>query len=93
MQELLNIYLSDLELNGLSPKTVKTYKNNIKQFIAFVEVDTIEDVSVKHVRSFIEMKKDKSTTYINNLIKTLRAWFKWLIYYEYRLKTSKVLKQ
>ena len=83
MQELLNIYLSDLELNGLSPKTVKTYKNNIKQFIAFVEVDTIEDVSVKHVRSFIEMKKDKSTTYINNLIKTLRAWFKWLIDYEY----------
>ena len=83
MQELLNIYLSDLELNGLSPKTVKTYKNNIKQFIAFVEVDNIQDVSIQHVRSFIEVKKDKSTTYINNLIKTLRAWFKWLVYYEY----------
>lgn len=83
MQELLNIYLSDLELNGLSPKTVKTYKNNIKQFIAFVEVDSIQDVSIEHVRGFIQAKKDKSTTYINNLIKTLRAWFKWLVYYEY----------
>lgn len=101
MHKLLNIYLSDLEMNGISPKTIKTYKNNIKQFIAFVEVDTIQDISIEDVRSFIQAKKDKSTTYINNLIKTLRAWFKWLLYYEYinsnpmakikNIKGSKVL--
>ena len=88
MQQILNIYLSDLEQQNFSTKTIKTYRNNIGQLIRYLNnmsITNIEDINPLHIKQFIAFKKENSCNpiSINNLLKCYRPFFKWCCEYEY----------
>ena len=88
MEQILNIYLSDLELQSFSARTIKTYRNNILQLIRHLNsigITNIEQISPLHIKSFIAFKRENgcSAVYINNLLKTLRPFFTFCVEYEY----------
>lgn len=88
MKQILNIYLSDLELNNFSTKTIKTYRNNIGQLIKWLnnmDITDIEDITPLHIKQFIAFKRENncSAVYINNLLKCYRPFFNWCVEYEY----------
>ena len=88
MEQILNIYLSDLELNNFSTKTIKTYKNNIRILIRHLnnmDITNIEDIAPMHIKQFIAFKRENncSAVYINNLLKCYRPFFNFCVEYEY----------
>lgn len=88
MEQILNIYLSDLELNNFSTKTIKTYRNNLLQLIRHLnsmDITNIEDIAPLHIKQFIAFKRENncSAVYINNLLKCYRPFFNWCIDMEY----------
>ena len=88
MQQILNIYLNDLELQNFSAKTIKTYRNNIGQLIKWLNnigITDIEQIKSLHIKQFISYKKENgcSAVSINNLLKCYRVFFKWCLEYEY----------
>lgn len=88
MQQILNIYLNDLEQQNFSTKTIKTYRNNIGQLIRYLNhigITNIEAINPLHIKQFIAFKKENSCNpiSINNLLKCYRPFFNWCVEYEY----------
>ena len=73
MEQILNIYLNDLEQQNFSIKTIKTYKNNIRILIRHlnsIDITDIEQITPLHIKQFIAFKRENgcSAVYINNLL-------------------------
>lgn len=88
MEQILNVYLNDLELNNFSTKTIKTYRNNLLQLIRYLNsigITNIEDIAPLHIKQFIAFKRENnsSAVYINNLLKCYRPFFNWCVDMEY----------
>lgn len=88
MEQILNIYLNDLELQSFSAKTIKTYRNNLLQLIRYLNnigITDIEQINPLHIKQFISFKRENncSAVYINNLLKCYRPFFNWCVEYEY----------
>lgn len=97
MRNLLSIYLDDLELNNYSKATLKTYRNNLKKFISYIEsinITDIEDINMVHIKQYLATYDHHSAVHVNNQIKSIKAWYRWLIEYEYVEKnvTTKIKK-
>lgn len=82
-------FLFDCESRGLSPKTIKDYRNNTALFLKYVgnelEIDNIKDIKSIHVKHYLKSKSDSGCTnvYINSIIKVLRAFFAYCEQEEY----------
>lgn len=87
MEQILNVYLNDLELQSFSARTIKTYRNNLLQLIRYLnsmDITNIEDIAPLHIKQFIAFKRENcSAVYINNLLKCYRPFFNWCLEYEY----------
>lgn len=88
MEQILNIYLNDLEQQNFSIKTIKTYRNNIRILIRHLNnigITNIEDIAPMHIKQFIAYKRENnsSAVYINNLLKCYRPFFNFCVDMEY----------
>lgn len=87
--ELINEYLFDCQIRRFTPKTVKSYKNNLLYFAGYLQevhnLNDIENVSTFHIKSFLKELSDngRKESYVNGLIKTFRAFFKYVYEEEY----------
>ena len=68
-------YLIEIEVRKFTPKTIRSYRNNLNLFLRFceeeAEVTEIEDVSLAVVRQFSRFMSEqgKKSSYINSSIK------------------------
>jgi len=89
IRDLLKEFTFDLQIKNYSKRTIETYNHNICQLIRYLnehhEVTEIEDVSTVHIKKFIQYQLNvgKKSTYINTLIKSLRAFYVYLVAEEY----------
>ncbi|WP_027956330.1 tyrosine-type recombinase/integrase [Halobacillus kuroshimensis] len=100
---LLKEFVFDLKIKNYSEKTIETYNYNCSQFVYYLrdnfEIDDIEDISTLHVKKFIQHQTSigNKPTYINSLIKSLRAFYVYLVEEEYValnvMKKVKFLKE
>lgn len=85
LEDIYKEFLYDLEIKNYSPRTIKGYKNNNKAFINYLnnefEIDEIEDVATKHIKSYLMNLKNKGLTeiYVNNIHKNIRAFLKFMV--------------
>ncbi|MDQ0254599.1 integrase/recombinase XerD [Evansella vedderi] len=86
---LLKEFTFDLQIKNYSKRTIETYNYNCSQLIYYLrdnfDIDDIEEVSSLHVKKFIQYQTSigNKPTYINSLIKTLRAFYVYLVNEEY----------
>lgn len=89
LKDLLSEYILELELQNYSIRTMKSYRNNNLLFFTYVQnefnITEIEDVKPLHIKSYIKFLKRKGSkpTYINGIVKTFRAYFKYCVQEEY----------
>ena len=89
LEDVLNEFMLELELQNYSDRTIKSYRNN--NYLSFTyfkqefNVTKIEQVKPIHLKSYIKFlqKKGSKSTYINGIIKTFRAYFKYATLEEY----------
>ena len=79
----------DCQLWRLSDRTIKGYYNNTLNFLVYaekhheiLEVDEIRAVHIKHNMQYL-LKKKLSASYINGILKCLRAFFAFAVQEEY----------
>lgn len=79
----------DCQLRRLSERTIKGYYNNTLNFLNYVEkhhdVTEVEEIRTVHIKHYVQylLAKDLAATYINGILKCLRAYFSFAIQEEY----------
>ena len=93
----LDEFKLDCQLRRLSDRTIKGYYNNTLNFLTYAEkhheiteVDEIRTVHIKHYIQYL-LNKKLAATYINGILKCLRAFFRFAIQEEY-ICTNPALK-
>lgn len=76
-------------LRRLSSRTIKGYYNNTALFLTYLEkqavITELEEVRTPHLKKYLQylINKDLSASYINGILKCLRAFFKYALNEEY----------
>lgn len=83
LEDLLKEFLFELQIKNYSKRTIDTYRYNVSQFITYVkdfEVLELDDVLPLHLKKFIKHQQalGNRASYINALVKSLRAYFNYL---------------
>ncbi|MFB5282893.1 tyrosine-type recombinase/integrase [Peribacillus sp. Hz7] len=89
IKDLLKEFTFDLQIKNYSKRTIETYNYNVNQLISFLEehhdITDIEDVSSLHIKKFVQYQLEvgNKSNYINTIIKSLRAFYSYLVSEEY----------
>ena len=76
-------YLIEIEVRRFTPKTIRSYRNNLNLFLRFCEneaqVENIEDVSLSTIRQFtlFMSSNGKKGSYINGLLKVAKSFIQY----------------
>lgn len=76
-------YLIEIEVRKFTPKTIRSYRNNLNLFLRFCAEETditdIEDLSLAVVRQFslYMSSRGKKGSYINGLLKVTKAFIQY----------------
>ncbi len=76
-------YLVEIEVRKYTPKTIRSYRNNLNLFLRFCEeqenVQEIEDVTLAVIRQFTLylVANGKKSSYINGLLKVAKSFIQY----------------
>lgn len=83
IDDVIKEYVYEIQIRNYTEKTIKSYRNNILRFARYIQNEygliEIEEVSPKHIKDYLSYLKDKqrSTSYINTILKNLRSFFRY----------------
>ena len=89
LKAVLNEFLYECKIKNLSPRTIKSYQNSNNLMIQWLidnqNIADIEQVKPTDLKAYIFYKFDNNAkeTYINGIIKNMRAFFKYAVENEY----------
>ncbi|MCB2311595.1 phage integrase N-terminal SAM-like domain-containing protein [Clostridium tagluense] len=81
INEVLKEFIFDCEIRKISPRTLKSYRNNNQRFFNYSEkefnVTELEEFSHWHIKQYFRFLIDKGLkeTYVNGVLKSMRAFF------------------
>ena len=90
-RDCLEEFKVECSLRRLSPRTTKGYYNNTALFLNYLEkhekINTLEAIRSPHIKKYVQylINKDLSPSYVNGILKCLRAFFKYACNEEYIL--------
>lgn len=82
-------YLIEIEVRKFTPKTIRSYRNNLNLFLRFCAEETdatdVEDLSLAIVRQFslYMSKRGRKGSYINGLLKVAKSFIQYCYEEEY----------
>ena len=89
LENLFAEYLLECQIRKFTPKTIRGYKNCIDLLVRYCKekhgITDVKDVSHIHIRMFFKelTETNHKESYINTLLKSYRAFFKYAIAEEY----------
>ena len=92
LDEVLKEFIFELEIKKFSKRTIKSYRNNNALFFNYInnefQVTELENVTTQHIKMYFQYltKKGLKPTYINSILKNLRAFFVYCTQEEYITK-------
>lgn len=85
LKDILEEFILELQIQNYSPRTIKGYRNNNLLMFTYIEkefgITDIEEVKAVHIKAYIKFlqKKKRKVIYINGIIKSFRAFFKYAV--------------
>lgn len=85
LTDLHNEYMFHIQVKGYTPRTLRSYKDNNRRFIAYLEsefeVTELDEVKTLHIKQYGMqlIKKGRKETYINSIYKRIRSMFNYCI--------------
>lgn len=85
LEDVLKEFIYDAELRGLSPRTIKSYRNNNARFFKFLEdelnVTELEKVTTKQIKMYLSLLKEQKLmeSYANGILKVVRSFFNYSV--------------
>lgn len=80
LEEVLREFIFEVEIKKFTKKTIKGYRNNNALFLNFLDnefgVTELEDLQPVYIKKYFQhlTKKGRKPTYINGILKTIRAF-------------------
>lgn len=93
VQDLLKEFLFECQIRKFSPKTIRSYRNCNEAFFVYCKKEydlvDIEDINHQHIKEYFNFltKNNRKESYINGILKTLRAFYKYCVIEGYILKS------
>lgn len=90
--DVLKEFIFDCKMRKLSDRTIKSYQNNNLALFQFIKdeysITELEEMNHLHVKGYIQYLTDKklSEIYINTIVRTFRAYFRYAKEEHYILK-------
>lgn len=87
--DILQEFLFELEIKKFSKKTIKSYRNNNSLFFNYIKnefnITELEDLKGTHIKKYFYYltKKGLKPTYINSILKNIRAFCVYCMEQEY----------
>lgn len=86
--DLIDEFIYDCEIRKLTKWTIKSYRNHLRYFNRYTEsigITRFEDIDTVVIKKYISMhnRNKRKVTYVNGIIKVLKAFYKWTIIEEY----------
>lgn len=97
LEESLKEFLFECEVRKYTPKTIRGYRNGLNFLVNYLKQEhnltNLEDIQTRHLKAFFmyQSRRGRKETYLNGLLKTFRAFFKYHMGAE-NIKTNPVLK-
>lgn len=94
IERALKEYLLDCQIRKFTPRTIKTTRVNLNQFIVFcneLEIKETEDLSKSTIKQFTArlVSRGRKGTYINSILKHLKAFLTYCYNEEYTIDLTK----
>lgn len=89
LKDLQKEFTFDLQIKNYSKRTIETYNYNLDQLTNYLQenhdVSDVEGISSLHIKKFIQyqIQIGNRSTYINTIIKSMRAFYSYLVSEEY----------
>lgn len=89
LEDVLKEFIYDCELRNLSPRTIKSYRNNNTRFFKFLEdelnITELKKVTTKQIKMYLSLLKQQklSESYANGILKTVRSFFNYCVDEDY----------
>jgi integrase/recombinase XerD len=89
LNDVLKEFLFECEIKKYSKRTIKSYKNNNALFFTFIsnefQITELEDITAMHIKRYFQYLNQKGLkpTYVNSILKNLRAFFVFCVDEEY----------
>lgn len=89
LKDLQKEFTFDLQIKNYSKRTIETYNWNLDQLTSYLleqhDINDVEDVSSLYIKKFIQYQIEigNKSNYINTIIKSLRAFYTYLVGEEY----------
>ena len=83
IKHALQEYLLEIEVRKYTPKTIRSYRNNLNLFVRYLDDETdvldTEDLTLATVRQFSAymVKRGKKGRYVNGLLKTAKSFIQY----------------
>lgn len=83
---IIEEFLYAKKIENQTQRTLRGYKNTLNLFASWLEqkwsIDELENIRVSHLKQYVSyhLKVGHKGTYVNGIIKILRAFFKYLQY-------------
>ena len=83
IKHALQGYLLDIEVRKYTPKTIRSYRNNLNLFVRFLDevadIFDTEDLTLASVRKFSAymVGRGKKSRYVNGLLKTAKSFIQY----------------
>lgn len=83
IKQALEEYLIEIEVRKFTPKTIRSYRNNLNLFVRFLTEEAhlydTEDLTLAAVRKFTlyMTSKGKKGTYVNGLLRTVKVFVQY----------------
>lgn len=83
--DLHNEFMFHVQVKGYTPRTIKSYKDNSKRFMAYLETEfeiiELEEIKTLHIKQYGMqlLKKGRKESYINSIYKRIRSFFNYAI--------------
>jgi integrase/recombinase XerD len=93
-RDLFKEYEKDAKAQGLDPKTIETYKRNIKKFFKYLGNKTADDVDKFVIRDYISyMREEKGFTAatLRYNLAAISSFYEWMVF-EDRISNNPVTK-
>jgi len=88
-KDALEEFKLECELRRLTPRTIKGYYNSTRLFLTWLErqhqITDLEEIRTQHIKMYIQhlIKKQLSPSYINAILRCVRAYFRYATEEEY----------
>ena len=84
-KDTLEEFKLECELKRLTPRTIKGYYNSTLLFLTWLQrqhqIYELEEIRTQHIKMYIQhlIKKQLSPSYINAILRCIRAYFRYAV--------------